>query len=314
MKEEKKMVGEKQIMVSVFILTYNQEKFVAQTIESILSQKLNFPFQLVIGEDCSSDNTRAVCEEFVRCHGDKIKLLPSPEKNIGLIANYMRTIKECDGKYIAICDGDDYWTDPFKLQKQVDFLENNLEYSIVHTGLKFLSPNGEFNVFSDSNQLDCKDFNDLIYANFIFSVTALFRNIQFKEPLPQWIDQYPYGDWPTYLWTLKEGGKIHYIQDVTAVYRKNIGISYKLKDWYTEDLKIRRNILNDTHFRKYRETVLKCIFEKECGLVLAYNRERKFKKAFKLFGQLFRKEEGKLSLTKLYLYSLKKALLRNKKE
>lgn len=308
MKELKKL-NRNEIIVSIFILTYNQEQYIAQTIESILNQKTNFSFQLVIGEDCSTDRTRVVCEEFARNYGDKIKLLTSPEKNIGLIANYIRTIKECDGKYIAICDGDDYWIDPLKLQKQVDFLENNSEYSIVHTALKFLAPNGDFTVFLDSDNLNYNEFNNLIYSNFIFSVTALFRNVQFHEQLPHWVDQYPYGDWPTYLWTIKDGGKIHYIEDITAVYRKDIGVSYKLKDWYTEDLKIRKNILNDIHFKKYKQIVSKCIFEKECDLLMTFNRDKKFKESFKLFIELLKKEKGKLSLTRLYLYSLKKSFL-----
>ncbi|WP_428231304.1 glycosyltransferase [Flavobacterium sp.] len=305
--KEKEAYNNSNIMVSIFILTYNQEHYIAQTIESILNQKTNFSFQLVIGEDCSSDRTRAVCEKFAGNYGNKIKLLPSPEKNIGLIANYIRTIKECDGRYIAICDGDDYWIDPLKLQKQVDFLENNLDYSIVHTALKFLYPNGDLDVFSAPDNLYYNEFKDLIYSNFIFSVTVLFRNIQFNEPLPQWLEQYSYGDWPTYLWTIKDGGKIHYIEDITAVYRKNIGISYKLKDWYSDDLNIRKNILSDVHFNKHTEIISKCIFEKECGLFLAYNRDKKLKEAFKLFIQLLKKEKGKLSLTKLYLHSLKKA-------
>lgn len=130
--------------VSIFILTYNQENFIAKTIDSILMQKTNFPFQLVVGEDCSTDATRIICEKYASDCGDKIKLLPNLNKNIGLIANYMRTIKECDGKYIAICDGDDYWIDENKLQKQVDFLESHLDFSIVYTNVRRLFSNGEF--------------------------------------------------------------------------------------------------------------------------------------------------------------------------
>jgi glycosyltransferase involved in cell wall biosynthesis len=82
------------ITVSIFILTYNQEKFIAQAIESILMQRTNFHYQLVIGEDCSDDKTRLICDKYAEDYGNKIKLLPSPDKNTGLITNYMRTIKE----------------------------------------------------------------------------------------------------------------------------------------------------------------------------------------------------------------------------
>ncbi len=298
-----------KFVVSIFMLTYNQEQYIAQTIESILSQETNFPFQLVIGEDFSSDSTRAICEKYAANYGDKIKLLPSLQKNIGLIANYIRTIKQCDGKYVAICDGDDYWIDQSKLQKQVDFLENNSEYSIVHTGLKLLFPNGEFTVFSNPNNSSYTDFKDLIHFNFIFSVTALFKNIQFNDPIPEWINKYPYGDWPTYLWTIKNDGKIHYLEDITAVYRKNIGVSSKLKDWYMKDISIRKDILNDPHFEKYHDIVEECIYKKELSLVMIYNRDKKIKEGFKLFVKLFTKSNQRFQLIKLYLYSLKKALL-----
>lgn len=307
--DAEKKLREKEIFVSVFILTYNQEKYIAQTIESILTQKTDYSFQLVIGEDCSSDNTRIICEEFSRKYGDKIKLLPSPEKNMGLIANYMRTIKECDGKYIAICDGDDYWIDEFKLQKQVAFLEENPDYSIVHTGLKFLLPNGDFKIFTNSMNINYNDFTHLIYFNFIFSVTAVFRNIQYKDSLPNWIKKYSYGDWPTYLWTIKDGGKIHYIEDITAVYRKNIGVSFKLEKWEIEDLNIRKDVLNDFNFKKHTEITSKCIFDKQCDLFLKDNKDKKIRKGFKIFIELLKKEKKKFYLIKLYLYSLKKVFL-----
>jgi glycosyltransferase involved in cell wall biosynthesis len=118
-----------EILVSVAVITYNQESFIKQTLDGIIFQKCNFEFEIVIGEDCSTDSTATICKEYAKTYPEKIKILER-EKNLGFIANYNDTLSKCSGKYIAQCAGDDYWTDPFKLQKQVDFLENNPAYGL----------------------------------------------------------------------------------------------------------------------------------------------------------------------------------------
>lgn len=120
-------MNDDKIMVSVCMITYNHEPYIKQAIEGVLIQKTNFKYELIIGEDCSSDNTRSICQEFSRT-ALQIRLLPTVQ-NLGMIPNFMRTLQACSGKYIAVCEGDDYWTDPLKLQKQVDFLENHREYA-----------------------------------------------------------------------------------------------------------------------------------------------------------------------------------------
>ena len=105
------------------MLTYNQAKYVAESIESILDQQCSYDYRLVIGEDCSPDNTREICEHYAQLHPDRITLLPS-EKNLGIYENFFRTLRECaKSDYIAFCEGDDKWIDRNKLQHQVDYLE-----------------------------------------------------------------------------------------------------------------------------------------------------------------------------------------------
>ncbi len=113
--------------VSVCMITYNQERFIRDAIEGVLMQKTDFSFELVIGEDFSTDATRALCESYAKDHPGIIRLLPS-DKNHGWLPNFIRTLEACSGTYIATCDGDDYWTDPLKLQKQFDFMESNPGY------------------------------------------------------------------------------------------------------------------------------------------------------------------------------------------
>lgn len=116
-------------MVSVNMITYNHSLYIAQAIEGVLMQRVNFKIELIIGEDCSTDNTAAIVTAYAEKHPDIIKTRFNI-CNMGMTINGLETLKLCTGKYIAFCEGDDYWTDPFKLQKQVDFLEANPEYSL----------------------------------------------------------------------------------------------------------------------------------------------------------------------------------------
>lgn len=117
-------------LVSVKMITYNHAPFIAQAIEGVLQQKTNFPFELVIGEDCSTDGTREIVFEYQKKYPDVIRVITS-DQNIGMKKNGYRTIKACRGKYIAFCEGDDYWHHPEKLQKQVDYLERHPECSML---------------------------------------------------------------------------------------------------------------------------------------------------------------------------------------
>lgn len=128
--------------VDVCMITYAHEPFLRQAIESILMQKTDFPFRLVIGEDCSPDNSRLICEEYAQAYPDQVILLPS-DKNWGAIPNFERTIAACTAPYIAFCEGDDYWTDPHKLQKQWTLLETQQEAAICFHEVQFLEE-GEF--------------------------------------------------------------------------------------------------------------------------------------------------------------------------
>ncbi|WP_432714745.1 glycosyltransferase family 2 protein [Pedobacter sp.] len=115
------------ITLSVCCITYNHEQYIAQALDGFLMQKTNFPIEILIGEDCSTDATKSIIELYCEKFPGKIRLI-SYEKNIGAIKNHNNVLNQAKGKYLAMCDGDDFWTDPLKLQKQVDFLESNPEY------------------------------------------------------------------------------------------------------------------------------------------------------------------------------------------
>lgn len=123
-------------LVSVHMITYNHALFIKQAIEGALMQKSNFSFELVIGEDCSTDGTREIVFEYQKKHPDVIRVVTS-DKNVGATQNGLRTLRACRGKYIAFCEGDDYWHNPVKLQKQADYLESHSECGLVFTDYDF---------------------------------------------------------------------------------------------------------------------------------------------------------------------------------
>lgn len=122
-------------LVSITCITYNHEKYIAQTIEGFLMQETSFPYEVIIGEDCSTDGTRAVIEGYCKKYPHIIKLVTS-DNNVGARKNGVRIRNEAKGKYIAICEGDDYWTDPHKLQQQVSFLESNPDYVLCYHNVR----------------------------------------------------------------------------------------------------------------------------------------------------------------------------------
>ena len=119
--------------ISVAVITYNQQDTIAQTLDSILCQKGDFDLEVVIGEDCGTDNTWAICHEYAERYPEQVVLLENTH-NLGIMANFARVMKACTGEYVGICAGDDYWCDEQKLQKQLDYLTAHPECGVCTTG------------------------------------------------------------------------------------------------------------------------------------------------------------------------------------
>jgi glycosyltransferase involved in cell wall biosynthesis len=119
----------RELVVSICCITFNQKQFIFQALDGFVMQRTNFKFEIVIGDDCSTDGTLEVVKFFKESYPSIVTVIAN-EKNKGCYYNLMNTLKACNGKYIALCEGDDYWTDEHKLQKQVDFLEQHPEYII----------------------------------------------------------------------------------------------------------------------------------------------------------------------------------------
>ena len=207
--------------VSVLMITYNQEKFIAQAIESALVQQVNFEYEIVIGEDCSTDRTREIVISYLKQYPDKIRVL-LPDKNLGMLHNFSQTFKACRGKYIAILEGDDYWTSPYKLQKQVDFLDNHPECSsCFHNVLVVYDDIKQNHLYHNEQMNKFYTIEELLYKNFIPTSSTMFRNGLF-ETFPSWYFTLLMGDWALNIFNAQRG-KLGYINEVLGCYRIHSG-------------------------------------------------------------------------------------------
>ncbi len=208
----------KDFMVSVSMITYNHEAFIAEAIEGVVMQKTTFPFELVIGEDCSTDNTRAICIEYQKKYPDIIRLR-LPEKNQGMMLNWINNIESGHGKYIALCDGDDYWTDPYKLQKQVDFMEANPDFALCsHSVYTLMCGQLDENIEMERDVLTTED---IILKDWgLLTASIFFRKEAHKTP--DWYYTVKNGDFALQL-IVSLSGKIKFLPEYMAVHRQHLG-------------------------------------------------------------------------------------------
>lgn len=212
-------------VVSVCMITYNHAQFIEEAIHGILNQKTDFPIELVIGEDCSTDSTREIIERYQQQFSDIIRLLPKCE-NLGVLKNFYRTLNACSGKYIALCEGDDCWTDPLKLQKQVDFLESHPDYSLCfHNAMvHYEDRKTAEHIFAD---LQTREYHrqELLESWLAPTASFVFLKDIFSSTIYQKVcasKKLVYGDLPLIL-SASYCGKIYGIHDTMSIYRKHSG-------------------------------------------------------------------------------------------
>ncbi len=223
-----------ELMVSVIILTYNHEKYIAQAIESVLSQKADFRFEILISDDASADGTADIVREYGERYPDIIRTFIR-EKNLGPTRNGYETLVQARGKYLASCEGDDYWTDPQKLQKQVDFLEANPEFAGVATEMEIVDENGsrlknqKLSWISPKRHYTLADFRGIFLPG--HPNTTLRRNLLlnpdfdgtvFYKASPMIGDRTNAMVWACY-------GDFYRLEDVTMCYRQNLNSMTKVK-------------------------------------------------------------------------------------
>lgn len=208
--------------VSVSMITYNHEEFIGQAVASVLEQETDFDFEILIGEDCSTDRTREILLGLQASAPRELRLLLR-NQNWGGRRNLMDTLMSCTGEYIALLEGDDFWTASDKLQKQADFLDSHSEFAVCfHRVLKRHEASGRESLVPPSQpDEDRFTVRDLLHRNFIPTCSVMFRNGLFGE-FPSWFLTTPSGDWPLHVLNALHGD-IGYIDEVMAVYRLHGG-------------------------------------------------------------------------------------------
>lgn len=216
--------------VAISIITYNHEKFIGKTIESIIDQKTDYNFKLFITDDNSTDNTASICESYERKYPLLISF-ESFEKNIGVIPNWMKNYQKCiksRATYIANCDGDDYWTDPLKLQKQITFLNENHDYALTFSDTMLVDYNNrEMSLtpyFTERKKMYKSGdiFWDLLKSNFINNSSICLRTNCITDFFPQ-SNREEKRKWyivDYWLWLhIAKDHKVHFFDEVFAIYR-----------------------------------------------------------------------------------------------
>lgn len=213
-------------MVSVVMITYGHEKFIGQAIQGILIQKCDFEIELIIANDCSPDNTDQAIKQIFKSHPNSHLINYTKHiENKGMMANFIWTLQQAKGKYIAVCEGDDYWTDPLKLQKQVDFLEMNDRYNLCGHNI---CEQKEGVISPISNKRVDYLFDDFASSGScsgIYTCSMLFRNKQsiLKVILAEWTLKLDGGDHLVLLLATLDGSKVRKLDEIMGVYRIHDG-------------------------------------------------------------------------------------------
>ena len=228
---EKKINAIKPLL-SVCITAYQHENYISQCIESALSQNTNFPFEVLIGEDESLDETRSICMSYASEATDKLRLFLNNRKDVIYIdgkptgrSNFLNLLSIARGKYIALLDGDDFWIDANKLQIQTDHLEKdpNISLTFHNVYLKTIDKPSELNRTYLTQNFFKNKIPDhlLLQQNYIPTSSVVFRN-NIPKIFPKIFYKYPFGDWPLHIYNLNYG-RIRYIDKVMGVYRLGSG-------------------------------------------------------------------------------------------
>ena len=257
-------------LVSVAVITYNHENYIRQCLEGILMQKTDFPFEIIIGEDCSTDGTRKVIEEFEKKYPAIVKPIYQ-EKNVGGAVNaYSYCYPRLSGKYIAICEGDDYWTDEYKLQKQVDFLEQNPEYVLCfHRVAAVDKENNILNSQLASDKVILYNWKDILHIS-IPTLSAVFKKT--FDVVPKEMFRVRSGD--TFLFgMLSQFGNAADLGFIGAHYRKHSGGVYNhraLVDQFKQTIETRKIMRRSSFFTSEQKAELTREIKKRKRLYLKY--------------------------------------------
>ena len=279
--------------VSIICLTFNQAKYVRDCLDGFVMQQTNFPYEVLIYDDASTDGTPAIIEEYAAKYPNIFKPTLYKKNNysqgLGYVGLYTG-IREAQGKYVAYCEGDDYWTDPRKLQKQVDFLELHPDYEICAHEVTMKYADGKEVAFSDFEKnlfISVKNsdytFDDILTGNIIHISSMMYRN--FDMQLPEWLPQISACDMVLYR-LMGEQGKLHILPESMSVYRDHRDSLTSSNTEYNSAIKYYTRLsipvlekLNINWHRKYQDKIYPIIaqYYAECAWLYTKKSMRNFR-------------------------------------
>ncbi|MEO9967588.1 MAG: glycosyltransferase [Reichenbachiella sp.] len=244
-------------LLSVLTVTYNQVDYIEKCIEGSISQDTRFTYEILVGEDGSTDGTREKCIELADRYPDKIRLFLRDRQKTATFdesgafhstLNLLLLLKSARGKYLALCEGDDYWIDTQKLQKQVEFLESNLDYVLCFHNTRLLE-NGKFKEdWNKGFSSPTSTIFDLLKSNYIHTPSCVFRNPG-DGFIPDWYNDVALGDYALFL-LLAQSGKIYHFDEEMAVYRVHHSGIWSTKNMQDRDvLRCEQMLIMANHFQ-----------------------------------------------------------------
>lgn len=291
-----------KIMVSICCLAYNHEKYIKDALDSFLKQKTNFEYEVLIHEDASTDNTAAIIKEYEKKYPKIIKPIYQKENQYSKGINISPTIQypRVKGKYIAICEGDDFWTDPYKLQKQVDYLEKRSECSLLVHASKNVTENNEEIEINSVFKEECDVCTEDIIngGGELFATNSMFFRKKYTEKFPSFYLEAHIGDYPLTIY-LSLCGIVHYMPEVMSAYRRGVPGSWT----EVENKNIIQSIRNTEKMlelydkldretdRKYHDVIEK---KKKYFKLLLIKKKiiLKYPKMYKIYRKIFRHNEN----------------------
>lgn len=267
-----------QPIISIVVLAYNLEKYIDHCIESLVNQQCNQAYEIVIGEDFSTDETSNICLQWQEKYPDLIRVLIRPA-NLGMSANFADTVKATKGKYIAFCEGDDFWIDGNKLQLQYDYLEANLSVGLVHTNFNMIQESGLYINKLNKNHPSGKVLHQLLEYSFIATLTVMIRKEVLEQALTDRTELILHNgkaiDYPLWL-TCATFTEIAYLHKTTSTYRvmgesashskdinkqiayqtvnRDLALSFQ-REFFPNDKLLQRTIFNTYYYVIMREAI-----------------------------------------------------------
>lgn len=274
----------KNFSLTVIVTTFKHELFLKDCLLSIINQKTDFPFKVIIGEDASPDNTKDIVKDF-HAKYPHIFVPILFENNVGSHKNFMTCLEHCNSEWIAIVEGDDFWTDPYKLQKQAEILVKNpkatlcfsLATSLIESSLNTQKVG---RVFGPEKSFFKKIYtrNDFLISNIAPTCTVVFKR-EAAQSLPDWYTQWHLGDWTLYLHVLKEG-TAEFLNEATACYRihgAGVWSSISAKTKFEKQISLIKFLINEEPNQTEKKILYLNLLSQQVGLIITHIKNNNLK-------------------------------------